>query len=401
MDLGAGKSLPKGLVNFTPSTSGMRGVRALLLVGGRADTERFAEFPIGMLDVLGRSIMLRTLDRIRANGISEIAVLSDTAPLQPHPVVDSCTFNVAAPECFWGEALQQFRRLSRHSESVLVVRLGAWAEVNYTAMVQEHRHSGSAIMRACSRDSEALDVFVISSSSQTEAAALLRGELRDDRIAAAEYKSHGYVNMLAEASDLRVLTLDAFARNSELRPCGRELRPGVWVGKGARIHRQARIVAPAFIGAGCKVRDASVVTRGSSLEFHSEVDCATMIDNSSVLPYTRIGAGLEVERSVVGFEQVHSLHRDATVKIEDPQMIALTNGSASAQLLTAASWFLNFVPNVFWKLLFEPKAEQMEGAKSGLLDKHTPAIDDSPLATAESQPKSYREMVVTRRYGNE
>jgi len=400
MDLGFGKSLPKGLVDFTPSASAMRGVRALLLVGGREDTERFAEFPIAMLDVLGRSVMFRMLDRIRAHGISEIAVLSDTAPLQPQPSIDSCAFNVAAPECFWSEALQQFRRLSRHSESVLVVRLGAWAEVNYAEMVREHRQSGSAIMRACSHNSEALDVFVISSSSQTEAAALLRGELRDDRIAVAEHKTHGYVNMLAEASDLRVLTLDAFARNTELRPCGRELRPGVWVGKGARIHRRARIVAPAFIGAGCKVRDASVVTRGSSLEQHSEVDCATMVDNSSVLPYTRIGAGLEVERSVVGFEQVHSLQRDATVKIEDPHMIALTNGRASAQLFTAASWFLNFVPNVFWKLFFEPRTEQMERAESSLLDKHT-AIDDAPLAAAESQPKSYREMVVTRRYGNE
>ncbi len=397
MDLNKGKSVS----DLVPANPAMRGVRALVLVGGRGETERFAGFPLALVDVLGRSPLMRAVDRIHASGISEIAVIGDTAPLPLASSAGSCTFNVAGPESFWGEALQQFRKLSRHSECVLVMRLGAWAEVDFAAMVAEHRQAGSAIMRAASREGEPLDVFVISSNSQTEAAALLRGELRDNRIAFSQHTTQGYVNQLAEAADIRLLTLDAFVGNSEVRPCGREIRPGVWVGKGARIHRNARIVAPAFIGDGCKVRDAVVITRGSSLERNSEVDCATMIDNSSVLPYTRIGAGLEFERSIAGYQQVHSLPRNATVKVEDPHMLALTNGSASSQVLSTANWFVNFLPNVFWKLFFERKAEQMDGVKSNLLDKHTPTLDESPLVTAESQPKSYREMVVTRRYGNE
>ena len=94
------------------------------------------------------------------------------------------------------------------------------------------------------------------------------------------------------------------------------------------------------------MRRAAVVTRGSSLEHHSEVDCATVIDNSSVMPYTRVGAGLDVEHSVVGFQQVHSIQRKVTVEIEDPHLIGATTTQFFARTLTAAGWLLGFLPNV-------------------------------------------------------
>jgi NDP-sugar pyrophosphorylase family protein len=387
--------------DLTSSAPDLHGACALVLVGGRPEAERFAEFPLALLDVLGRSVVMRTVDQLRAYGVREISVISDTEPLPARTSSSSSKFITAGPECFWGEALQQFRKLSRQSEYVLVLRLGAWAEVDFAAMLQKHCRKGSSVTRACSRFGEALDIFVISSNSQSEAAALLRGELRDERIDAAEYKTDAYVNLLTTADDLRTLTLDAFAGESEIRPFGRELRPGVWLGRRARVHRSARIVAPAFIGDFCNVRRAAIVTRGSSLEHHSEVDCASVIDNSSVLPYTRIGAGLDVEYSVAGFQQVHSLQRKATVEIEDPHLIGLTTTYLSARMFTAASWLVTFLPNVLWKMLFEPEPEPMHGAASTALAPSTPALDDPPLAAAESQTQSYTEMAATRRYGNE
>ena len=230
-------------------------------------------------------------------------------------------------------------------------------------MVNEHRRSGSAVMRAYSPRGEALDAFVVSSGSHSEAAALLRGELCDERIAAVHYKTRGYVNLLSTPASLRTLTLDAFAGESELRPCGRELRPGVWIGRRRAIHRRARIVAPAFIGSCCNVRRDAVVTRGSSLEHHSEIDCATVIDNSSVMPYTRVGAGLDVEYSVVGFQQVHSIKHQVTVEIEDPRLIGATTTQFSARTLAAAGWLLSLLPTVLWKFLFEPIPEAATGTR--------------------------------------
>ncbi len=402
MDLGA-RNFQSGILrHIAPHSSGLRGVRALVLVGGKPATERFGEIPLALLDVLGRSVLMRTLDRIRATGIGEISVLCNTDPLPPNSGAAGCKFTVVDPEDFWEEAVQQFRRLARNSECVLVLRLGAWAELDLAAMVNQHRCSGSSIARAYSAHEEALDAFVISSGSQAEAAALLRRELRDDGIAAAPHITSGYVNLLSTTASLRTLVLDSFAGKSAIRPCGRELRPGVWIGAGARVHRHARIVAPAFIGSFCKVRSAVLVTRGSSLEHHSEVDCATVIDNSSVMPYTRVGAGLDVEYSVVGFRQVHSIKREVTVEIEDPRLIGATTTRFSARTLTVAGWLLGLLPNALWKLLFEPSQAAL-GSASKALGPSTPALGETSLAPIESQSESYRaqEMVAPRRYGNE
>lgn len=390
------------LLNSRSGSSDLSGVGALVLVGGRSDEGRFCGFPLSLHDVLGRSVLMRTLDRIRAAGMRKISVLSDTDPLPPHSASSTaCKFSVVSPDFLWDEAVREFRRLGRQSESVMVLRLGAWAEVDFGAMVREHSISGAAIVRACSTRGEALDVFVISSNSQAEAAALLRGELRDERIAAAEHKTRGYVNPLRTPGDLRTLTLDSFAGETEIRPYGSQLRPGVWLGKGARVHRSARIVAPAFIGAFSTVRSAAVVTRGSSVEHHSEVDCGTVIDNSSVMPYTHVGVGLDVENSVVSARQVHSLMRNATVEIEDPQLIGATNIHFSARIFASISWVFTVLPDAMCKLLFEPRPETMQVPASEALVPSSPALGDSPLVVVDPPTKSYSEMATTRRYGKE
>ena len=394
MDLGARNPQLGSLFRGTGyATGALRGIHALVLVGGRQDSERFGQFPLALLDVLGRTVLLRTLDRIRAAGVGEIAVVSDTAPLPPHAPPDSRKFSVAGPQGFWDEARQQFRRLSRHSECVLVIRLGAWAEVDFAAMVNQHRQSGSAIVRAFSPAGEALDVFVISSSSQAEAAALLRGELRDERVNASAHHTLGYVNPLSTPADLRALTLDAFAGDCEIHPCGRQLRPGVWVGKGARIHPCARVLAPAFIGDSCRIRREAVVTRGSSLEHHSEVDCATVIDNSNIMSYTRVGAGLDVEYSVVGFRQVHSLLQNAAVDIADPYLLDAATAQLSTRMTAALGWLLNLLPAT-GRIIFEPRVENETMSP-------IPALRDASLASIEPQTKSYREMAASERYGKE
>ena len=40
-----------------------------------------------------------------------------------------------------------------------------------------------------------------------------------------------------------------------MRPSGVEVRAGIWIEDGADVHRRARIVAPAYIGSGSKVRE--------------------------------------------------------------------------------------------------------------------------------------------------
>jgi hypothetical protein len=392
MELGA-----RSLQASSKVDSNLRGVRALLLVGGRPGLERFAEIPIALLDVLGRSILLRTIDRLRSAGVREIVVLSDADPLPPRPGSGLCKFNVVAPGDFWNDALSQVRLLARQSECVVVQRLGSWAEVDYAAMVGKHRSFGSALTQACSPMAGPLEVFVIASNSLSEAAALLRGELRDERIEPLLYETPGYVNAMSEPAEMRKLILDSFAGETAISPWGRELRPGVWVGRGARIHHDARLLAPAFVGAFCHVHDGAVVTRGSSLEHHAELDCAAVVDNSSLLPYTRVAAGLDVEQSVVGFRQVHSLQHRITVDVEDSHLIGVTQ-QYSMRVYKAMAWLIAWMPNALSKLIFEGGHDQAAPEAS---DSSAPALGDASLAPVESQRKSYQEMVTARRYGDE
>jgi len=375
----------------------MSGVCALVLAGGHAECERFAGLPLALFDVLGRSVLMRTLDRLRASGVRQVAALSDAEPLPPPPTAAGCRFSVAPRDCFWSEAWQQFRQLSRQAESVFVIRLGAWAEVNYAAMAKQHARLGGAMLRAYSRRGEALDVLVVSSDGRSEAAALLRGELRDERITAAPHRSSGYVNRLDTPASLRLLTLDALAGEAEIAPMGSEMRPGVWVGRGARIHRGARVIAPAFIGAGCTVHRGVVVTRGSALEHHSEVDCGSVIDNSTLLPYSRIGAGLDVEQAVAGMRVMHSSRLNTTVEIDDPRLVGSTAEPLPRRAMNLLTGIFALLPEALWELVAGAHGQSLPAREA----KAKATIGDPALTPLESQADSCGEMAATRRYGNE
>jgi len=120
-----------------------------------------------------------------------------------------------------------------------------------------------------------------------------------------------------------------------------------------------------------------------------------------VLAYTRVGAGLDVECSLVGLNQVHSLQRNTTVVIEDPHLIGTTTTHFSAPLLSAARWCVSLMPGMLRKLLSEPRTEPVARDRPEAIVPSTPALSDSSLAPVESQTDPYREMAETRRYGNE
>ena len=125
-----------------------------------------------------------------------------------------------------------------------------------------------------------------------------------------------------------------------------------------------------------------------------------MIDNSNVMPFTRVGAGLDVEQSVVGSRQLHSVLRELTVSIEDPNLIGSTTTGPSAYLIAGLSWLLNFLPIIGWKLIFGPRTRTILDAPSKAMSP-IPALTDAALAPVETQTKSYGEMTAARRYGNE
>jgi carbonic anhydrase/acetyltransferase-like protein (isoleucine patch superfamily) len=215
----------------------------------------------------------------------------------------------------------------------------------------------------------------------------------------------GYVNRLRNAADFRQLIVDAFAEANSIRPLGRQIRPGVWAGVGARIDRGSRIVAPAYIGAGARIGKSALVTRCSNIERGSFIDCGTVVENASVLPSSYVGAGLDVCHAVLGYRRIAHLHHKVEIEVHDHRLLAPAPRAAAwriAAMTAAAMEFLRqqwdpagtpapvAAPQLPPPIAVDP--EPAELASDGEL---------RPMAV-DGQPAEYpTNVAVMRRYGNQ
>ena len=378
-------------------------VRAVILVGGAREegTEQLGGIPIGLLDVLGVPILQRVLDRLEKFGISGAAVVTEvpasSVPLARGSVRPGMQWVDAQGAQFWRAAEGAFNDFAQAgAELVLVVRLGAYAELDYEELVQFHLDGGCRVTQVSDAAGLPVDTFVISASRRNDAAYLFRHELRQMRVPCDDYRFAGYINHLRDPKEYRILALDGFAGIANIKPCGKEVKPGVWVGEKARVHRSARLLAPCFVGSYAKVRAAALLTRGSSVEHHSEVDCGTVVENSSLLQTTVVGAGLDVTHSVVGFQKIWNLRRAVEVEITDRRLVS-TLSSAPVRML-------NNAVDIAW-LFSKSMAQTVLGRKAA----PQPELRDAvcrPAAVLKKIENSQDEglpadLLSVRRYGNE
>jgi hypothetical protein len=383
--------------------------RALVLV----NTERSPGYdpiplaaPYALHDVAGRSPLLRMADRLQKYGVSPITAVIEAEPaLFPRrsswPSYFECRSSVA--DRFWRTAENAFTELAHSgAELVLVIRLGAYTEIDFEKMVQAHLERRCRVSQAtCAGQPQ--EVFCLSASRRNEAASLLRSRLSKCRSECPPFIDAGYVNPLADARDLRELAIDILTLKTEASPVGTEIRPGVWAAPSAEIDKGSRIIAPAFIGSSARVAAGAVVTRCTAIEHDVQIDCGTVIENSSVLPYSYVGAGLDLAHSVVGMGRIANLRRNATVEVADRTLIGHTQTSTAQDLLIAALEFLSALPGRLSSgangKAPAPQAElehtlQTSSALSEASGYQTPACD--PKAVGEF-PSS---LAVARRYGN-
>ena len=90
---------------------------------------------------------------------------------------------------------------------------------------------------------------------------------------------------------------------------------------GARRHRTARIVAPAYLGRDARMGRSAVVARFSNVERNCHVEEGTVVDSASVLSYTTLGRGLDVSNAVVHGNEFVDLGRNLAIRIDDPSLI--------------------------------------------------------------------------------
>ena len=263
--------------------------------------------PVAALEILGKSIVEHTIARLHSAGINSVSVVREVG------------FSLTAGRRFVPDVLMKQAR--KGFDRVLLIRLGAYAEVDCADLLRFHSEAGAGVTRVCDL-SGPLDFWVLDSAPSGRARPNL--DSASEVNPPSDYLTTGYVNRLTDARDLRRLVADAFQGRCAIRPRGREVKPGVWIDDGARVHRSARIVAPAYIGRGTRVRAAALVTRFSNLERRCLVDFGTAIEDSSVLPYTHVGRGLDVAHAVVEGSRLVNLSRNVAVTIRDANLIGPT-----------------------------------------------------------------------------
>jgi hypothetical protein len=170
------------------------------------------------------------------------------------------------------------------------------------------------------------------------------------------------------------------------------------------IEKGARVLAPAFIGESARVRAGAVITRCSSIEHHAQVDCGSVVENSSVLPYSYVGAGLDLAHSVAGMRQVANLRRDVIVEIADPKLIDQVSATAGRNVLSSAAEFLSYLPRIAWQGIFTG-GRQPQPDLNDALRKTAPALRsaagyEAPACDTEAAQK-FPNMVVARSNGHQ
>jgi hypothetical protein len=322
------------------------GIKAILMVGGRETP--FAERPTALLDVLGRPLLHRLVDELCEQLSAEVTVVLEPGVLD-EPLPLGVKVIEAQEEMQARAAEQAFELLSEETPAaILLVRLGAYAEIDWRSMVQCYAQRHARVLRAYHGE-EPLDIFCLSPMRRNEAAFILRNDLQRTRSESLRFHVYGYVNRLDTPHSLRQLAIDGLHQRCNLQPIGTELRPGIWVAENARIEKGARLVAPVFIGRRAKVRSGAVVTRSSAVEHHSVIDCGTVVENATVLPYSVLGPGLDVSHSIVGAKQVFHLKRNAQVLIGDPKLLDELSPNSGVRLLAGVAGLLGLLPKLAYE----------------------------------------------------
>lgn len=290
---------------------------------GRSTPETNRSF--GKVDVLGANLLDRTLAKLRDLGTLPAKVLSGRN-VSDHVLPSRSTRSGSFIDS-WEQAISDY--VNAGVETILLVRVGTYADVNYRELIEFHHQADSPLTHAYCGDTS-LDIAVVNAPLLRNTDDLVRRALSHLIPQQKRFHYHGYVNRLRNREDLHQLMQDGLRGQCQLRPVGVETRPGLWCGEGAEIDSTVLIQGPAFVGAGSKIASGCKIAGISSIERGCQVDCGTMIDNSFVMPGTYVGMALDVKNSIVGNEKIFNLDRNVEVSVSDARLIGRNTKPMSA-----------------------------------------------------------------------
>jgi len=384
-------------------------IRGLILVN--AETEGAEEqlplppFPLALLATVGKTPLQRMADHLQHYGIEPVVVVAESESAGQSPLANART--VESPpvrEVFWRTAENAFNEMVQNgAEVVVLIKMGSYAEVDFEKLLQFHLDQQARVTQVYHR-AEPLQIFCISASRRNDAASLFRSQLLKCRSECAGFDHQRYTNHLRDPRDLRQFAIDILTLQTDTCPAGEEARPGVWMQPGAIVEKGARVLAPAFIGTSARIYSGAVITRCSSVEHHAQVDCGTVVENSTVLPYSYVGAGLDLAHCVTGMKTIVNLRRNASIEIADPKLVGLVSATPGKALLSSAFELVTYLPRQVWRGLFgKPQPSQPD--LQTVLRQTSPSLGSAagyqaPACNTDAASEFPSNLSIARRYGH-
>ncbi len=319
--------------------------------------------PLACQEIIGQSVLERMIGRLQNAGIRDISVITDGHPAGP---LSSMLRKDRKVEVVESRADRWFAKHSKQQswagETILVLKLGGYVEFNAADLLRLHQENHHNVTRA-HHNAGPLDIWAVSIPTDGQPELNLSWLTHSARSTA--YPVPGYVRQLHRHCDLRQLAVDMLLGRCAAKPEGREIRPGVWIASGARVHSRARIVAPAYVGGETTVGAYAVITRCSNLERCCDIGSGTHIAGSSICSGTRVGRGLFVSESIVDGGGLLHLRKNALVKVTDGRLLGRTIPSREVGLSTQQG---NTPPLRAVQMKPQPRPVVAESCPMGLLE---------------------------------
>jgi len=310
-----------GAIVVVGAESTAHGRRASARADWTRDAGLFSD-PLTCAEVLGRTVVEHIVERFVSATVEVVTVLVHSAVcelLSPfRRSFDRVTVQ-AADDLEAALAATLNRYAADGVDYAFVIDGNSYTECDFIDLLWFHRGSHRAITRTfdCGGPLN-LTVTTCAKAQASDARKFLAPEVETG--SDCYFISDG-VHRLLHPQDVRSLVQDALHGRCEIRPWGKEIRPGVWVDDGAQLHKRARIVAPAYIGRGSIVREDTVITRCSNIENLCYIDYGTVIEDSSVLTNSYVGIWLDVTHAMVQGNHLWNLPRNVGVEIADPSVV--------------------------------------------------------------------------------
>lgn len=275
------------------------------------------DYPIVSWDLLGQSVLSRMVERLRKCGVPLVSVVKNNG--------HAGTLMTPREKAILEYARDGVRR-------ILLIEFGPYVEFDLPDLVRFHVDQRSSVTGVADERGH-LGITLFEAKYVADSGSTFPNQLPAFLSCSSSYEFAGFVNQLATPADYRQLVQCALAGRCAIKPVGTEVQPGIWIAPSARLHSSVRILGPAYIGAHTRVEPGAMIGKGSSIEQQCEVECGTLISDSTILPSTYIGPGLSVSNSIVDGSRLLHMARNLDVQLGETGLIGWTVNHASRRLL--------------------------------------------------------------------